>query len=128
KLAMQALSARHLRGFYPTLASVMRRLRARWEAKARAGAVLDIADELKRFTVDSTTMLVLGHDVNTIGRDDDVIQRKLEHVFPALSRRLFAVFPLWRLVRMPRDRRLDRAVAELRVWLRQLLEDGRARL
>ena len=128
KLAMQALSARHLRGFYPTLAHVMRRLRTRWEAKARAGAVLDIADELKRFTVDSTTMLVLGHDVNTIEQDDDVIQRKLEHVFPALSRRLFAVFPLWRLVRTPRDRRLDRAVAELRVWLRQLLDDARARL
>lgn len=128
RLAMQALSARHLRGFYPTLANVLRRLRARWEAKARAGAVLDIADELKRFTVDSTTMLVLGHDVNTIGTDDDVIQRKLEHVFPALSRRLFAIFPLWRLVRTPRDRRLDRAVAELRVWLRQLLDDARARL
>ena len=128
KLAMQALSHRHLRGFYPTLANVMRRLRTRWEAKARVGAVLDIAEEMKRFTVDSTTIIVLGHDVNTIGRDDDVIQRKLEHVFPALSRRLFAIFPLWRLFRTPRDRRLDRAVAELRVWLRQLLEEARARL
>jgi cytochrome P450/nitrite reductase/ring-hydroxylating ferredoxin subunit len=128
KLSMQALSHRHLRGFYPTLASVMARLRARWEARARAGAVLDIADELKRFTVDSTTLLVLGHDVNTIGKDDDVIQRKLEHVFPALSRRLFAMFPTWRWFRTPNDRKLDRAVAELRVWLRHLLEDARGRL
>jgi cytochrome P450/nitrite reductase/ring-hydroxylating ferredoxin subunit len=127
KLSMQALSHRHLRGFYPTLASVMQRLRDRWKARADAGAVLDIADELKRFTVDSTTLLVLGHDVNTIGRDDDVIQRKLEHVFPALSRRLFGVLPTWRWVRTPRDRSLDRAVAELRVWLRQLLDDARSR-
>ncbi len=128
KLSMQALSHRHLRGFYPTLASVMVRLRERWVGKARDGTVLDIADELKRFTVDSTTLLVLGHDVNTIGKDDDVIQRKLEHVFPALSRRLFAIFPTWRWFRTPADRRLDRAVAELRVWLRHLLEEARARL
>jgi cytochrome P450/nitrite reductase/ring-hydroxylating ferredoxin subunit len=128
KLAMHALSARHLRGFYPTLADVLRRLRVRWEAKARAGATLDIADELKRFTVDSTTLLVLGHDVDTIGGDEDVIQRKLEHVFPALNRRLFAIFATWRWFRTPRDRRLDRAVAELRVWFRQLLEEARARV
>jgi cytochrome P450/nitrite reductase/ring-hydroxylating ferredoxin subunit len=128
KLAMQALSHRHLRGFYPTLAATLRRLRARWEAKARAGAVLDIADELKRFTVDTTTLLVLGHDVNTIGADEDVIQRKLEHVFPALNRRLFALLPTWRWFRTPADRRLDRAVTELRVWLRTLLDAARARL
>jgi cytochrome P450/nitrite reductase/ring-hydroxylating ferredoxin subunit len=128
KLAMHALSSRHVRGFYATLASVLRRLRTRWEAKARAGAALDIADELKRFTVDSTTLLVLGHDVATIGGDDDVIQRKLEHVFPALNRRLFAVLPTWRWVRTPSDRRLDRAVAELRVWLQRLLEEARGRL
>ena len=128
KLAMQALSQRHLRGFYATLAAVLGRLRTRWEGKARAGAVLHMADELKRFTVDSTTLLVLGHDVDTIGQGDDVIQRKLEHVFPALNRRLFALLPTWRWFRTPADRRLDRAVAELRVWLRGLLEDARARL
>ena len=128
KLAMQTLSHRQLRSFYPTLADVMRRLRTRWGGKASAGAVLDIADELKRFTVDSTTMLVLGHDVDTIGGDDDVIQRKLEHVFPALNRRLFALLPTWRWFRTRADRRLDRAVSDLRVWLRRLLEEARERL
>jgi cytochrome P450/nitrite reductase/ring-hydroxylating ferredoxin subunit len=128
KLAMQTLSHRQLRSFYPTLAGVMRRMRTRWERKANAGAMLDIADELKRFTVDSTTMLVLGHDVDTIGGDDDVIQRKLEHVFPALNRRLFALLPTWRWFRTRADRRLDRAVSDLRVWLRRLLEEARERI
>lgn len=128
RLAMQALSHRHLRGFYPTLADVAARLRRRWEAKADAGATLDLVDEMKRFTVDVTTLLVLGRDVDTIGRDDDAIQRRLGQVFPAFNRRLFAVLPTWRWVRLPADRRVDRALAELRVWLRALVAEARARL
>ena len=128
RLAMEALSHRHLRGFYATLEIVTRRLRARWSAKAAAGATLDIAEELKRFTVDVTTTLTFGHDVNTIEQEEDVIQRRLGHVFPALNRRLFALFPTWRWVRMPKDRRLDRALAELRAWLGERIAEARARL
>ena len=128
RLAMEALSQRNLKGFYATLQLVTRRLRARWERKAAAGAILDVAEELKRFTVDVTTALVFGHDVNTIEQDDDVIQQKLGLVFPALNRRLFALLPTWRWVRLPSDRRLDRALAELRVWLDARMGEARARL
>jgi cytochrome P450/nitrite reductase/ring-hydroxylating ferredoxin subunit len=128
RLAMDALSHRHLRGFYPTLATIAGRLRTRWDEKARGGAVLDLSEELKRFTVDVTTLLTLGHDVDTIGHDADVIQRKLELIFPAFTRRLFALLPTWRWVRLPVDRRLDRALLELREWLGELIADARARL
>jgi cytochrome P450/nitrite reductase/ring-hydroxylating ferredoxin subunit len=128
RLAMEALSHRHLRGFYPTLQTVTRRLRQRWQAKADAGATIDLADELKRFTVDVTTTLTFGYDVNTLEQGDDVIQRKLELVFPAFARRLFALLPTWRWLRMPSDRRLDRALAELRTWLGVRIDEARARL
>ena len=128
RLAMEALSHRNLRGFYPTLQTVTRRLRSRWERKADAGATLELAEELKRFTVDVTTTLAFGHDVNTLEQGDDVIQRKLELVFPAFSRRLFAILPTWRWIRMPRDRKLDRALAELREWLGARIDEARARL
>lgn len=128
RLAMEALSHRNLRGFFPTLERVTQRLLARWERKAAAGATLDLADEMKRFTVDVTTALAFGHDVGTIDQGDDVIQRKLELVFPAFSRRLFALLPTWRWLRMPADRRLDRALDELRAWLRARIAEARARL
>ena len=92
-------------------------MKKRWEQLADAGAPLDVVEELKRFTVDVTTLITFGHDVNTVEQGDDVIQRKLELVAPALTRRLFSLVPMWRLVRLPRDRRLDRALAELRAWL-----------
>lgn len=129
RLAMQALSQRHLRGFYPTLHTVAQRLRGRWERAARRGDAIDIVEDLKRFTVDVTTSLAFGYDVNTIEQSqDDVIQRRLELLFPAFSRRIFALFPVWRLIRLPRDRKLDRALAELRTWLDGLVAEGRARL
>ena len=128
RLAMGALSHRNLRGFYPALQTVTRRLRTRWEKKADAGATLDLADELKRFTVDVTTTLTFGYDVNTLEQGDDVIQRKLELVFPAFARRLFAILPTWRWIRTPYDRRLDRALTELRRWLGVRLDEARGRL
>src|ERR1700736_2951498 len=128
RLAMLALAQRHLRDLYPKLQTVTTRLKKRWERLADAGAPVDVVDELKRFTVDVTTLVTFGHDVNTVERGDDVIQRKLELVFPAVNRRLFALFPTWRLVRLPRDRRLDRALAEVRAWLGDLVGAERARL
>jgi cytochrome P450/nitrite reductase/ring-hydroxylating ferredoxin subunit len=128
RLAMEALSPRHLQHFFPTLALVAERLTARWEAAARSGAAVEIVEDLKRFTVDTTTLLAFGHDVNTIGQGDDVIQRQLEQVFPAFNRRLFALFPTWRLLRMPVDRRLDRALGGLRAWLRAMVVETRERL
>jgi hypothetical protein len=110
-----------LRGVYPKLQTVTTRLKKRWERLADAGLPLDVLDELKRFTVDVTTLITFGHDVNTVEQGNDVIQRKLELVLPEANRRLFALVPTWRLVRLPRDRRLDRALAEVRAWLGELV-------
>lgn len=128
RLSMEALSHRHLRDFYPTLARVAEKLRARIARAADAGEPVDIVDTLKRFTVDVTTILTLGHDVNTLEQGDDVIQRKLEQIFPAFNRRLFALFPTWRLLRLPVDRRLDEALAELHAWMRTLVAEAQGRL
>ena len=128
RLSMEALSHRHLRDFHPTLLRVAETLRRRLARHAESGAPIDIVDTLKRFTVDVTTLLTLGHDVNTLEQGDDVIQRRLEQIFPAFNRRLFALFPTWRLVRLPVDRRLDEALAELRDWIGSLVADARARI
>jgi cytochrome P450/nitrite reductase/ring-hydroxylating ferredoxin subunit len=127
RLAMEALSQRNLRGFYPTLARVAERLRTRW-ANTPPGAEIDIQDDLMRFTVDVTTTLVFGRDLNTLEGGEDVIQRDLAQVFPTFARRLNALIPYWRVIRLPRDRKVDRAIAALRAWLSELITETRARL
>lgn len=128
RLAVEALAPGHLRSFYPTLRKVAERLRRRWRAAAEAGRSVDLEEDFKRFTVDVTTQLAFGHDLNTLESDGDVLQRRLEHVFPGLTRRLFATVPLWRLVKLPAERRLEAAVAEVFVLLRGLLSETRTRL
>lgn len=128
KLAMEALALRHLRGFFPKLRQVAARLKRRWQRVAASGETVDLKDDLMRFTVDVTTSLVFGTDTNTLERDDDIIQRHLSLIFPAFARRLFAPFPLWRWLRLPADRRVDRAVAEVRKWVATLIAEARARV
>lgn len=125
---MRALAPTNFRELYPKLQTVTTRLKKRWERAADLGLPVDIVEDLKRFTVDVTTLITFGHDINTIEEAKDVIQHKLALVFPALNRRLFALFPTWRFVRLPQDRRLDRAIAELRVWLGELVVAARSRL
>jgi cytochrome P450/nitrite reductase/ring-hydroxylating ferredoxin subunit len=128
RLSMEALSHRHLRGFYPTLATVAERLRARWLAAAARGDTIDVAEELKRFTVDVTTQLVFGYDLDTLGKDDEVIQEQLGLLFPMFNRRLFATVPWWRFYKTGADRAVDRAIAEVRAWIAGLVRAARARL
>ncbi|MBX7083579.1 MAG: cytochrome P450 [Nannocystaceae bacterium] len=127
RLAMDALSQRHLRDFYATLAKVAARLHARWRAAAASGEIVDLPDDLMRFTVDVTTSLAFGCDLNTLEGGEDVIQRELSLVFPTFARRLNAMLPYWRLFRLAPDRRVDKAIATLRVWIAELVAQARAK-
>lgn len=128
RLLTQALSARRTTTFYPTLSRVIERLRQRWQKAAASGAVLDVLDEFKRLTVDVTTLLAFGHDVNTIEHEEDALHEQLQVVFPAISRRLTAKVPYWRVLPIPAERRAERRIRELRTRLQQLIVATRQRL
>ncbi len=130
RLSMEALSHRHLRGFYGTLQAVAARLVRRLAAEARGGEEVDVNDLLKRFTVDVTTQLAFGHDVNTLEERDgqSALLQHLEQIFPGIARRIVAPVPYWRWFKLPVDRDLDRALVEVRGFLTGLVEETRARL
>lgn len=128
RLAMEALSQRHLRSFWPTLHQVVTRLCARLAKAAASGEEVDLQDILMRFTVDVTTNLAFGTDLDTLSQGEDVIQREMEIIFPGLNRRLNSVVPLWRFVRLPAERRLDAAVKAVGAFLGKLIDETAARL
>ena len=128
KLAVAALAQRHLKELYPHIRTVADRFKRRWEAAAAAGTALDVVEEMKRLTVDVTTLIAFGHDSNTIERSDDAIQEHLELILPTISRRITSPFPFWRYIKLPHDRRFERALAAIRQWLAALLAETRKRL
>jgi cytochrome P450 len=128
KLIMHALNATHFRGFFPTLQAITARLHRRWDAAARRGDTVDMTAELVRYTVDVTTALAFGEDPNTIEQDGDVIQDQLALVFPTIFSRINAPFPYWRTLRLPRDRRFDRAMRAINAHVDRLIEQARRRM
>jgi cytochrome P450 len=127
RLSVEALSTRRLPGFYPILRTVAQRLDGRWQRLADCGAAVDVVDEFRRFTTDVTTWLALGRDANTVEGGTDVVEKSLGRIFPVFHRRAVSPVPYWRLFRMPSDRRFDRAFADVRVWLDEVIAQARSR-
>ena len=127
KLVMQALNTNHLREFVGRLDQVTARLQRRWEKAARTGDPVDVQSDLKRFTVDVTTGLAFGMDLNTLEDEGDVIQHYLDKLFPVLARRTLAPFRYWRYLRWGADRKVDVAMRRLLEVVQELVDTARAR-
>jgi len=128
RLIMQALATPHFRGFFPALQAITERLRRRWQRAAERGETLQMTHELTRYTVDVTSALAFGEDPNTLEQEGDVIQNHLALIFPMIMARINAPFPWWRHVRLPRDRRLDRALAVVHRYVRDTMQRARRRM
>jgi cytochrome P450 len=128
RLAVSALAQRNLKAFFGTIRRVTERLFGRWERAAEEGTTIDLLEDLMLFTVDVTSTLAFGRVSNTIENPEDRIQQHLRLIFPNLERRLTALFPYWRVVRLPKDRELDRALAALDAWIEEVVKETRQRL
>jgi cytochrome P450 len=128
RLVMQALSSKHFSAFFPVLKDITGRLHRKWQRSARAGEVVDMTQDLVRFTVDATTALAFGEDPNTIEESGDVIQAYLAEVFPMLMKRINAPVPLWRYFKLPSDRRFDRALAAVYHHVESLIDRSKQRM
>lgn len=128
RMVMAGFDPTHVRAYFPSLLKVTRRLHARWLKAARGAAPIELQPELMRFTVDAIAGLAFGSDINTLESDDDVIQRHLDKIFPALFKRMFSVLPVWRWRRSRADVELERSVAEVNAAIARFIAEARARL
>ncbi|MDB6053674.1 MAG: putative Cytochrome [Verrucomicrobiales bacterium] len=128
RLTAHALDAIHLREFFPILLRVTERLRKRWMMHADSGATVDIQQDLMRYTVDVTTNLAFGYDMNTLEKEGDVIQDHLQKIFPMINRRINSPFPYWRYLKLPADHALDAALKAIQQAIASFVSQGRVRL
>ena len=88
RMVMAGFDPGHVRAYFPALLKVTQRLQRRWLGAAQHGTSIDLQADLMRFTVDAIAGLAFGSEVNTLESDDDVIQRHLNKIFPAVFRRI----------------------------------------
>jgi cytochrome P450 len=128
RLTVTALNTNHLQRYFEIIATCTRRLHRRLELMAAEGRPIEIGTALSAFTVDVTSWLAFGRDLNTLERGDGELQEHLHRVFHTTNRRLLAPFPYWRRVKLPADRALDRSMAYLRPTVLGFVSEARARI
>jgi cytochrome P450 len=128
RLAVTALNSNHLNRYFHIVLTSTERLHRRLREAARRGEAFDIGQELSSYTVDITSALAFGHDLNTLERRDNELQRHIQRVFQMSARRLTLPVRYWRWVRLPSDRAVDRSFAEIRRSVEGFIAEARARM
>lgn len=128
RLVMAAFDPAHLRRFFASLVRVTERLQRRWARAAASGTLLDLQAELMRYSVDVTTGLAFGVDLNTVELEHSELHSHLDKIFPMLMQRLNAPFAYWRYVRLPADRAFEHHLRAIHAAIRDLVAAARRRL
>jgi cytochrome P450 len=128
RMVMAGFDPGHVKAYFPSMLKVTQRLRGRWQRAAKAGQSIELQPELMRYTVDTIAGLAFGSDINTLESDEEIIQQHLDKIFPALFKRLLSLVPLWRFVRLPADRQLERSVVAVKIAIEEFIAQARQRL
>ncbi|WP_162794780.1 cytochrome P450 [Nonomuraea lactucae] len=128
RMAIQSLNAAYLREYFTTIARATERLKRLWLAAAVAGERVAPLRDLKRYTLDVTVGLAMGHDLNAVEQRGDGLHSRISLIFPEIARRITAPVPYWRVLRLPRDRRLDATVREIGDLVHDRFADAKRRM
>ncbi|KFX05361.1 cytochrome P450 [Pectobacterium betavasculorum] len=107
----------HLKYFYSSLRKITSRLSERFTMLAEAGEAIALVDEFKRYTVDITSLLAFGEDVNTLEQGDNPLSQSLRHLFPVINERCESPIPVWRYIRRARDKQFDASLSLIREYV-----------
>jgi len=128
RIVAKGLDVNHQKQFYPVLLNSVERLYKKWEGSAQNKTPYNIQKELMRFTVDVTTALAFGYEMNTLEGDRDEIQGYLEKIFPTIFKRINSPIPLWRYIKTKSDHEFDAAVVVINKVIDQFINATRERL
>ncbi len=125
RLVMRALTPEIIRTFFPVIGTVTERLQARWRAQTGRGERPDVLRDLKCYSIDVTTWLTMGLDIDTLRQETSSLQADVETWFQTVGRRLPQIVPYWHVLRLPADRRSDAAIARLHATVDELIAGAR---
>jgi cytochrome P450 len=128
RMVMASFAPGHVRAYFPSLVKVTLRLRGRWRTAAQETQPINLQADLMRFTVDAIAGLAFGKDINTLEAGEDVIQRHLDKVLPAVFKRIFSILPVWRYVKRASDRELEASVSVIKSTIEDFVAQARGRL
>jgi len=128
RMVAKGLDVKHQRAFFDKMLISVDRLYAKWKKAADSGEIIDIQQDFLRFTVDITTTLAFGFEMNTIEEKGGVVQDHMEKIFPMIFKRINDPIQWHKLIRKKADREFDKALDAIDKMIDQWILDGRERL
>jgi len=128
RMVMASFDPGHVKRYFPALKEVAARLARRWNIAARDQTPIELQADLMRFTVDTIAGLAFGAKVNTLETDGDILQQDLDQIFPALFKRMFSPFPVWRWFPSRADRALAISLVKVMASVNEFVAQARERM
>jgi cytochrome P450 len=128
RLALPAFSLKQLQALHPDLTRITERLAECWQRVAQKGAAIDPLEELRRYTVDVTSQVAFGRDLNTLEHPESDLQEHLGRLFTAINQRINAFVPYWRYFKLPRDYQVERSKRLVRKVMFEMIGEAEALL
>lgn len=128
RIIAKGLDVKHQQQFFPSMVTTIERLFKKMNAISKTNENYSIQDDLLRFTVDVTTTLAFGIEMNTLEQEGGVIQEHMDKLFPMIFKRINEPFPLYKIYKTKKDREFDKAVKEVDKLIDVFIKTGRERL
>lgn len=109
RVTQKALNNKNVKSFFPGILRVSDRLSKRWQ-KAIDVSEYDIFRDYMRATVDVTTNIAFGYDMNTVENDVDQTQVHIEKIFPKMNVRINSPIPIWRYFKTASDKSFEESL------------------
>ena len=128
KPTSEALNLRKIKSYYPIISKTTQNLVNKWANFAENKTAINVQKEMVRYTIDITTAVAFGYQLDTINHKEDDFQKHLELIFPMVNERITAPVALWRIYKQKKDKALDTSLKAIELIIYDFIKKAKSRL
>ncbi len=128
ELINRAFNSARLRYFFPTLRRITNNLVNKAREFSASGKPIDIKKLFAEYTLDTISNLAFAYDINTLNKKNDPLNCHLSSIFPGINARISSPFPLWKLIKNEKDKKLEAGNSALMALLRESITNTRQKI
>lgn len=128
RIVNKGLDLKHQQLYFPSMLITLERFYSKLSTAAASNESYSIQDDLLRFTVDITSSLAFGFEMNTLEQKGGVIQDSMEKIFPMLFKRINDPILFYKVYKNKKDREYDMAMRAIDKQIDVFIENGKQRL
>ncbi|SFT43884.1 Cytochrome P450 [Lishizhenia tianjinensis] len=127
-MVAKGLDIKHQIAFFPWMMTVTDRLKRKWQKDVKEQGAFSIQDDFLRYTVDVSTNLAFGKEMNTLEERQGAIQDDMEKVFPMIFKRINQPIPWYKWFKSKADKEYNAATDRLQEFVDDVITSTKQKL